>query len=80
MAQNGVDNWANLGDIFYGPLGPAGTYHLLKDLNIPAVSGNEDTILLKPAELGFNPTFEYTAKSLGTDGIGWLKALPGTTW
>jgi len=58
MAQNGVDNWANLGDIFYGPLDPAGTYHLLKDLNIPAVSGNEDTILLKPAELGFNPTFE----------------------
>jgi len=78
MAQNGVERWANLGDIFYGPLDPAGTFQILKDMNIPTVSGNQDRILLNPGELENNQTFQFSSTSLGTKGIDWLRALPDT--
>ncbi|MFC1481404.1 metallophosphoesterase family protein [Candidatus Neomarinimicrobiota bacterium] len=78
MVQIGVQMWANLGDIFYGPLDPAGTYQIMKETNIVSICGNEDRILFEPGKQGSSPTFEYTVKSLGIDGLDWLTTLPPT--
>ncbi|BCS88685.1 metallophosphoesterase family protein [Pseudodesulfovibrio sediminis] len=67
----------NLGDIFYGPLDPAGTWDMLNRLHIPTILGNQDRVLLEGGpEWEANPTFTRTRDAIGPDGLNWLASLP----
>lgn len=74
-----ISRFVNLGDIFYGPLDPAGTWCILKEMDIPTVLGNQDRILL---EGGPNwesvPAFQAAMTALGDEGMAWLRTLPST--
>jgi len=75
----GINRFCNLGDTFYGPLDPAGTWAILKGLDMPAILGNQDRILLEGGPNWENvPSFQRTLKGIGEDGLAWLKALPAT--
>ena len=50
IRRRGIREMVNLGDCLYGPLDPAGTARLLLELDMPAVRGNEDRILLDEPE------------------------------
>ena len=73
----GLTRFVNLGDTFYGPLDPAGTWRILKDMEMPAVLGNQDRILLEggPAR-ETAPGFTRTVQGIGPDGLAWLRSLP----
>ncbi len=43
----GLTRFVNLGDTFYGPLDPVGTWRILRELDIPTVLGNQDRLLLE---------------------------------
>lgn len=78
-AKRGVTRFVNLGDIFYGPLDPAGTWSILKDIDMPAVLGNQDRILIEGSlQWGGIPAFARTLEAIGDDGLDWLKTLPAT--
>lgn len=74
---HGVHRFYNLGDTFYGPLDPEGTWAILKNEDMPVILGNQDRILI---EGGLDwekvPTFRRTLKSIGKEGLEWLKTLP----
>jgi len=73
----GISRFANLGDIFYGPLDPAGTWAMLKDAGIPAILGNQDRILLEGGPAWEKiPAFRAALDGLGHDGMAWLRSLP----
>ncbi|MBG0791019.1 MAG: metallophosphoesterase family protein [Desulfovibrionaceae bacterium] len=77
--SQGATRFVNLGDTFYGPLDPAGTWAALKALAMDAVLGNQDRILLEndPAQgADPNPTLARTLTAIGADGLAWLKTLP----
>ncbi len=75
----GIKRFCNLGDTFYGPLDPAGTWAVLKKLNMPTILGNQDRILLEgESNRSTTPTFERTLQGIGTDGLEWLRTLPAT--
>jgi len=75
----GVTRFANLGDTFYGPLDPAGTWAILRGLDIPTVLGNQDRILLKGApKQEANPALLAALRGIGRDGLAWLRSLPAT--
>jgi predicted phosphodiesterase len=77
--RRGVARLVNLGDTFYGPLDPGGTWEVLKDLDIPAVLGNQDRILLDAAgPMADQPAFGATRAALGPSGLAWLRRLPAT--
>jgi len=79
IQKRGLDRLVNLGDIFYGPLDPAGTWKILKTKSIPTVIGNQDRILLEGGPgLDGVPTFTRTLDAIGQDGLGWLQTLPAT--
>lgn len=74
-----AERLVNLGDTFYGPLDPAGTWAILRDMDMPAILGNQDRILLEdPAHWTAVPTWQRTADAIGPDGLAWLRNLPGT--
>ncbi|QJB55864.1 metallophosphoesterase family protein [Pseudodesulfovibrio sp. zrk46] len=79
IARRGITRVVNLGDIFYGPLDPAGTWEILRELEIPTILGNQDRILLEggPQWEGI-PTFKTTVDGIGKDGMEWLRSLPAT--
>lgn len=75
----GLTRFLNLGDTFYGPLDPAGTWRILQGLDMPSVLGNQDRILLESGpQWDTVPTFARTIEDLGPDGLGWLGSLPAT--
>lgn len=75
----GVNRFANLGDTFYGPLDPAGTWDMLKDADIPAILGNQDRILLEGGpDRAKAPAFRSVLDGIGTNGLAWLRSLPTT--
>ena len=79
--QRGVTRFVNLGDTFYGPLDPAGTWAILKQTPMHAILGNQDRILLEPAPpRDMAPAIERTLDRIGTDGLAWLESLPATLW
>ena len=79
IQRKGISDLVNLGDIFYGPLDPSGTAHLLKGYSIPTVCGNQDRILPGTHEEGKgNPTLEYVRQSLKSEDFQWLKGLEMT--
>ena len=75
----GILDLINLGDIFYGPLDPAGTAEVLDKFPMETVHGNEDRILFKTSEKkSTNPTLEYVASRLPGRKKDWLRRLPKT--
>jgi predicted phosphodiesterase len=73
--ERGLIRFVNLGDTFYGPLDPAGTWAVLKALPMPTVLGNQDRILLDDAP---SPAAGAVRERLGPDALAWLRALPKT--
>jgi predicted phosphodiesterase len=71
----GLTRFVNLGDTFYGPLDPAGTWAVLKDLPMPTVLGNQDRILLDDAP---PPAVAAVRERVGPDALTWLAGLPKT--
>lgn len=75
--KRGISNIVNLGDSVYGPLNPAGTADLLIGRDIPTVLGNEDRILLEPAEKHATSTsLAFTKNVLQPDHLAWIESLP----
>ena len=75
----GLTRFANLGDIFYGPLEPARTWAMLRDLPMPTVLGNQDRILLEDGpQWEGNPAFRAVVDGIGAQGMAWLRSLPAT--
>ncbi|WP_272699083.1 metallophosphoesterase family protein [Desulfovibrio sp. Fe33] len=74
-AKRGLTRFVNLGDTFYGPLDPAGTWDILRRLDMPAVLGNQDRILLGSDP---SPAVAAVRDLLGPAALAWLAALPKT--
>jgi predicted phosphodiesterase len=71
----GLARFVNLGDTFYGPLDPAGTWAVLKGRPMPTVLGNQDRILLE----GAPPAAVRAVRDiLGPNALAWLDTLPKT--
>jgi predicted phosphodiesterase len=71
----GLTRFVNLGDTFYGPLDPAGTWAVLKANPMPSVLGNQDRILLDDAP----PAAVAAVRDLlGPEPLAWLAGLPKT--
>lgn len=77
IEKRAVDQILNLGDIFYGPLDPMGTFELLKKSPMICVSGNQDrTIIESLGEEVKNKTLEYVLTELSTSAISFIQCLP----
>jgi len=75
----GIDRIVNLGDCLYGPLDPAGTADILMRRDIPTVRGNEDRIIIEPAEeSGHSPSLHFVRERLNPDHFQWLESLEET--
>ena len=75
--RRGVARFANLGDTFYGPLDPGGTWQVLRDLDMPTVLGNQDRILLEGGpQWETVPAFRAALDGIGPEGLEWLRSLP----
>jgi predicted phosphodiesterase len=76
IAQQGVDQTVNLGDILSGPLNPAETADLLMSLDLPTIRGNHERQLLShpPESMGASDRFAY--ERLSTSQLDWIKGLP----
>ncbi len=73
------DMIVNLGDTFYGPLDPRGTFDLMKPYAMISVSGNEDRIITEDVEERHNsPTLQFVRSQLPDEGFYWLQALKKT--
>jgi len=70
----GLTRFVNLGDTFYGPLDPAGTWAVLRDHPMPTVLGNQDRILLDDAP----DAVRAVRDRLDPRPLDWLAGLPGT--
>ena len=78
MARRGIRSTVNLGDIFYGPLDPAGTARLLSGFDWPTVQGNEDRLLLEAAAGSGDRRFDHALRNLDTSSLRWIESLPLT--
>ena len=77
IQSRAVDGVFNLGDALFGPLDPAGSAKLLKD--IPCVSGNCDRYLHAPSESNRTwLSWQHTMRHIGEDDLTWLASLPLT--
>lgn len=75
-SRRGVSRFVNLGDVFYGPLDPAGTARLLLPLDPPSVRGNEDRLVTERNAASSGPTLSFTRAALGPEAAAWLEPLP----
>lgn len=73
-AARGITTFANLGDVFYGPLDPAGTWDILSAMDMPTVRGNQDRMLLE--EDDDNETLCFVKDSLPQEARDWVYYLP----
>lgn len=79
VRKRGLSRLVNLGDTFYGPLDPVGTWEIIKDSGMVSILGNQDRILLEGGtEWEEVPAFQAALKALGEDGMAWLRSLPAT--
>ena len=77
--QRGLTRFVNLGDTFYGPLNPGGTWDILKDMDIPTILGNQDRLLLEGGPDWENvPAFQASIDGIGNVGLDWVRSLPPT--
>jgi len=77
----GADTYVNLGDVFYGPLDPAATFGMVRQVEMVTVSGNEDRLIIEPGnpEQVDNPTLRYVRDQLEPAALDWLRSLPADT-
>ena len=74
-----LTRFVNLGDTFYGPLDPAGTWDIIRGMKITTVLGNQDRILIEGGpDLEKVPAFQVARNGIGIDGLAWLATLPAT--
>lgn len=79
IRRRGIRDMVNLGDSLYGPLDPAGTARILQGLDMAAVSGNEDRILLdEPGRHPDSPSLPFVHSVLQAEHYRWLERLPFT--
>ncbi len=64
----------NLGDIFYGPIGPKNTYNILKKSGMITILGNQDRLLYEatPEVIESNKTLRYVLAEIGDAALAWL--------
>lgn len=74
--SRGVTGFVNLGDTFYGPLDPAGTWAILERTPMTAVLGNQDRLLLEAVPPGMEAAVDRVRRAVGPDGMQWLSSLP----
>lgn len=76
MRRRKIEHAVNLGDSLYGPLDPGGTADILLEMKWPAVSGNQDRIIV---ESGDTPaTLAFVKSQLNPEHIAWLRSLKPT--
>ena len=73
IERRNIETVFNLGDIFYGPLDPAGTASILRRMNIATVCGNEDRIIFENSQP--SSTLHYVRSELSLNEFNWLKSL-----
>ena len=77
--RRGIRDMVNLGDCLYGPLDPAGTAAMLIELGLPTARGNEDRIILEPAERHPGaPSLRFVQSRIRPEHLRWLRELPAT--
>lgn len=76
IEAQGIAQVINLGDVFSGPLDPAGVWALLKERDFLTVRGNHDRYLtdLSPEEMG--RTDRDTHDVLPHAALDWIRDLP----
>jgi predicted phosphodiesterase len=75
IARRGAGRVLNLGDSLYGPLDPAGTAELFRQVDAVSVRGNQDRVLLEtPSYAAQSPTFRFVVEQLAPRDIDWLGA------
>ncbi len=80
IKRRGIQRIINLGDSFYDPLDPAGTFQMLTNNNILSILGNEDHILLEPSEENADsPSLLFTKQNLNSEVLHWLRKLKSST-
>lgn len=77
LSRQRTDVMVNLGDIYYGPIDPAGTARVLADNPMLTIAGNQDRMLLAPNPGGI-PTFDAVLEALDPQVMEALTALPPT--
>ena len=79
LDRRGIRDGVDLGDCLFGPLDPAGTWHLLADLGWPTVRGNQDRAILDASE-PYHPTLAFVLGEIGAEGVSWLGEVTRPTW
>jgi len=72
----GIGQVVNLGDVFSGPLDPAGVWALLRGRDFPTVRGNHDRYLIDMAPDQMGPTDRVTHAALPETALAWIRGLP----
>ncbi|MCR5866018.1 metallophosphoesterase [Aquincola sp. J276] len=76
IAEAGVQQVVNLGDIVSGPLWPRETARRLMALGWPTIAGNHERQLLTQAPARMGASDAFAAAALGDAERAWLAALP----
>jgi len=77
IAGREITDIVNLGDCAYGPFDPRPVMNRLLELGLPAVSGNEDRILVETARgIQHSQTAAFCTRLLDRLHIEWLANLP----
>jgi len=74
----GIEQIVNLGDCLYGPFDPIPVADRLRAADWPAVSGNEDRMLVAANWQQVSRTAQFTIEQLTDKRIEWLAQLPKT--
>lgn len=75
IRRRGLERVVNLGDSLHGPLDPAGTARLLREMNPLSIRGNQDRLVLEPGpEAERSPTLRSVIQSLAPADLQWLEA------
>jgi predicted phosphodiesterase len=77
IATLGVTQIVNLGDVFSGPLDPAGVWSLLEGRGIPTVRGNHDRYLVELTPEEMWEADRITHQALPEAALDWIRGLPG---
>lgn len=76
IEARGIAQVINLGDVFSGPMDPAGVWDLLRTRDIPCVRGNHDRYLIELAPEEMWATDRVTHEALPDDALDWIRGLP----
>lgn len=74
LDRRGLRQVVNLGDSLFGPLDPAGTARIFREMDPLSIRGNQDRAILEPgAEEGWSPTLRRVREALDADDLTWLE-------